>query len=121
MLERLLDSLEQEQRVGAARPDPQDAVPTTAASRLSSGAPARLRAAPAARSCRCGPTLSEAEMLRACSPRPVLPRRWVVERSFGWMVRWRRLVRDYEQRCDVSEAMIHVGMGSLLLRRICHP
>src|SRR4051812_35336648 len=51
----------------------------------------------------------------------VLPRRWVVERSFGWMMRWRRLVRDYEERCDVSEAMIHVGMGSLLLRRISHP
>src|SRR5829696_2369921 len=32
----------------------------------------------------------------------VLPRRWVVERTFGWMTRWRRLVRDYEQRIDVS-------------------
>ena len=50
----------------------------------------------------------------------VLPRRWVVERSFGWMMRWRRLVRDYEQRLDVSEAMIYVAMGSLLLRRISH-
>jgi len=50
----------------------------------------------------------------------VLPRRWVVERTFGWMVRWRRLVRDYEQRLDVSEAMIHVAMGSILLRRISH-
>ncbi len=50
----------------------------------------------------------------------VLPRRWVVERTFGWMVRWRRLVRDYEGRIDVSEAMIHVAMGSLLLRRISH-
>ena len=50
----------------------------------------------------------------------VLPRRWVVERTFGWMIRWRRLVRDYEQRIDVSEAMIHVAMGSLLLRRISH-
>lgn len=50
----------------------------------------------------------------------VLPRRWVVERTFGWMVRWRRLVRDYEARIDVSEAMIHVAMGSLLLRRISH-
>ena len=50
----------------------------------------------------------------------VLPRRWVVERTFGWMVRWRRLVRDYEGRIDVSEAMIHVAMGSLLLRRIAH-
>lgn len=50
-----------------------------------------------------------------------LPRRWVVERTFGWMTRWRRLVRDYERRCDVSGAMIHVAMGSLLLRRISHP
>ncbi len=50
----------------------------------------------------------------------VLPRRWVVERTFGWMMRWRRLVRDYEQRIDVSEAMIQVAMGSLLLRRISH-
>jgi len=32
----------------------------------------------------------------------VLPRRWVVERTFGWLTRWRRLVRDYEQRLDVS-------------------
>jgi transposase len=50
-----------------------------------------------------------------------LPRRWVVERTFGWMMRWRRLVRDHEQRCDVSEAMIHVSMGALLLRRTTHP
>ena len=50
----------------------------------------------------------------------VLPRRWVVERTFGWMIRWKRLVRDYEQRIDVSEAMIHVAMGSLLLRRVSH-
>ena len=50
----------------------------------------------------------------------VLPRRWVVERTFGWMMRWRRLVRDYEARTDVSEAMIHLAMGSLLLRRIAH-
>ena len=33
----------------------------------------------------------------------VLPPRWVVEHTFGWMVSWRRLVRDYEQRLDVSE------------------
>jgi transposase len=50
----------------------------------------------------------------------LLPRRWVVERTFGWLIRWRRLVRDYEQRIDVSDAMIHVAMGSLLLRQISH-
>ena len=51
----------------------------------------------------------------------VLPRRWVVERTFGWMTRWRRLVRDYEVRLDVSGAMIHVAMGALMLRRLAHP
>src|SRR5271163_3652965 len=51
----------------------------------------------------------------------VLPRRWVVERTFGWMTRWRRLVRDYEARLDVSEAMILVAMGGNLLRRNAHP
>src|SRR5450432_2856879 len=51
----------------------------------------------------------------------VLPRRWGVERTFGWMTRWRRLVRDYETRIDVSEAMILVAMGGNLLRRNAHP
>lgn len=51
----------------------------------------------------------------------ILPRRWVVERTFGWMVRWRRLVKDYEKRIDVAEAMIHIAMGSLMLRRNAHP
>ena len=51
----------------------------------------------------------------------VLPRRWVVERTFGWMIRWRRLVRDYEKRIDVSHAMILVAMGGNLLRRNVHP
>jgi putative transposase len=50
----------------------------------------------------------------------VVPRRWVVERSFGWLTRYRRLVRDYEERLDVSEAMIFMAMGNLLLRRITH-
>ena len=50
----------------------------------------------------------------------VLPRRWVVERTFGWMTRWRRLVRDYEARIDVSQAMILVAMGGNLLRRTIH-
>ena len=49
------------------------------------------------------------EIVRRTDKEPgfkVLPRRWVVERTFGWMTRWKRLVRDYEQRLDVSEAMI---------------
>ena len=50
----------------------------------------------------------------------VLPRRCVVERTFGWLTRWRRLVRDYESRIDVSQAIIHVALGGILLRRISH-
>jgi putative transposase len=50
----------------------------------------------------------------------LIPRRWVVERTFGWMISWRRLVRDYEKRLDVSEAIIQVAMGALLLRRVAH-
>ncbi len=44
----------------------------------------------------------------------VLPRRWVVERTLGWMTRHRRLVRDYEAPVDVSHAMIDVAMAALL-------
>lgn len=51
----------------------------------------------------------------------VLPRRRVVERTFGWMTRWRRLVRDYERRIDVSKAMLLVTMGANLMRRNAHP
>lgn len=36
----------------------------------------------------------------------VQPRRWVVERTFAWLLRWRRLVRNYEQRNDVSQNMM---------------
>lgn len=50
-----------------------------------------------------------------------LPNRWVVERTFGWMMRWRRLVRDYEERLDVSESMIQIAMASQLLRRLIIP
>jgi len=51
----------------------------------------------------------------------ILPKRWVVERTFGWLTRYRRLARDYEARIDVLEAMIYAGMGSSILRRIVHP
>jgi len=51
----------------------------------------------------------------------ILPRCWVVERTFGWMIRWRRLVRDYERRIDVSRAMILVARGGNIIRRNAHP
>uniref|UniRef100_UPI003F49838C IS5 family transposase n=1 Tax=Nonomuraea sp. CA-252377 TaxID=3240003 RepID=UPI003F49838C len=47
-----------------------------------------------------------------------LPRRWVAERTIGWLMLRRRLVRDYEARPDRSEAMIHVAMIDLMTRRL---
>lgn len=51
----------------------------------------------------------------------VLPRRWVVERSFAWLLRSRRLARDYERRPDSSEAMILWSMSQLMTRRLAAP
>jgi putative transposase len=51
----------------------------------------------------------------------VLPRRWVVERTFGWLGRWRRLSKDYEELPEVSEAMVTVAMIRLMLQRLAHP
>jgi putative transposase len=48
----------------------------------------------------------------------VLPRRWVVERTFGWQAQARRLSKDYELLCSTSEAMIYVCMIRLMLRRL---
>ena len=50
----------------------------------------------------------------------VLPKRWIVERTFGWLNRSRRLSKDYEQRSDVSENMIYIAMIHLMLRRLHH-
>jgi transposase len=48
----------------------------------------------------------------------VLPRRWVVERTFGWLVRNRRLSRDYERLTCNSETMIKIAMIRLMATRL---
>lgn len=48
----------------------------------------------------------------------LLPRRWVVERTFAWLGNYRRLSKDYEYRLDVSETMITVAMIHLMARRV---
>ena len=50
----------------------------------------------------------------------VQPRRWVVERSLGWLGRWRRLSKDYEALPEVSEAMVTLAAIRLMLHRLAH-
>ena len=50
--------------------------------------------------------------------RGVLPRRWVVERTFSWFGQARRLSKDYERLCETSEALILATMSRLMLRRL---
>ena len=51
----------------------------------------------------------------------VLPRRWVVERTFAWLVRNRRLSKDYEYPPETEEAFVYAAMVRLMLRRLAHP
>jgi putative transposase len=48
----------------------------------------------------------------------LLPRRWVVERTFSWFGRYRRLSKDYERLPEVSEAFIYAAMVHLMVRRL---
>jgi len=47
-----------------------------------------------------------------------LAKRWVVERTFGWFTKYRRLVKDYEAGVEMSEAMVYAAMTHRMLRRL---
>ena len=48
----------------------------------------------------------------------VLPNRWIVERTFGWLRRHRRLGKDYERKVQTSETLIEAAMSRLVPRRL---
>ena len=48
----------------------------------------------------------------------VLPKRWIVERTFGWLNRYRRLSKDYEWFPRTSENLIYLAMINLMLHRL---
>jgi transposase len=48
----------------------------------------------------------------------VLPRRWVVERTFAWISHNRRMAKDYERLCATGEAFVYAAMTRLMLRRL---
>jgi putative transposase len=48
----------------------------------------------------------------------VLPRRWVVERTFAWLSQNRRMSKDYERLCSTSESFVYAAMARLMVRRL---
>ncbi|WP_407541870.1 transposase [Deinococcus radiomollis] len=48
----------------------------------------------------------------------VVAKRWVVERTFAWLLNFRRLKVDYEERIDVSEGFVYLAMSCILLTRL---
>lgn len=58
------------------------------------------------------------DALRPKGFRGVLPRRWVVERTFSWLGQSRRLSKDYERLCETSEALMYACMSRIMVRRL---
>jgi putative transposase len=50
----------------------------------------------------------------------VLPRRWVVERTFAWLSQNRRMSKDYERLCSSSESFVYAAMARLMVKRLAH-
>jgi transposase len=49
----------------------------------------------------------------------LLPRRWVVERSFAWATRFRQLAKDYERLPETVEGLYFLALACLMLHRLC--
>ena len=89
--------------------------------RAGAGLDGRHRAPPAEAALRVGAAGTWSRTGTAILPPPgfrVLPRRWVVERTFSWLGQSRRLSKDYERLCATSEALIYIAMTRLMVRRL---
>ena len=75
-------------------------------------------AQPAQDAAQAGITLAVVKLPTAKHGFVLLPRRWVVERSFGWMARFRRLVRDYERLPTTLAGLHFLAFAILMLRRL---
>jgi putative transposase len=62
--------------------------------------------------------LAPKKFLPSEAPRPFLPRRWVVERTFSWLGQNRRMSKDYERLPESAEAFIYAAMSRLMARRL---
>jgi transposase len=60
------------------------------------------------------------EIVRRCDRHrfAALPKRWIVERTIGWISRNRRLARDFERHCRTAAAFIRIAMIRIMLRRL---
>jgi len=65
-----------------------------------------------------GVSMDPKKLLPAEGPRPFLPRRWVVERTFSWLSQNRRMSKDYERLPESAEAFIYVAMSRLMARKL---
>lgn len=66
----------------------------------------------------CGEQVRVEVIERTSNTFLALPKRWIVEHTFGWLNRFRRLSKDYEVYSEVSEAMIYGSLLRLMVRRL---
>ena len=66
----------------------------------------------------CGDSVRVEVVKRSSKTFEVLPKRWIVERTFGWLNRYRRLSKDYEVYVETSEAMIYGALIRIILSRL---
>lgn len=66
----------------------------------------------------CGEKVRVEVIKRQSEEFEVLPKRWIVERTFGWLNRFRRLSKDYELFTQFSTAMIYGSLIRVMIRRL---